>query len=98
MESHEVYIEGQRLDRGPGRPAEDSWGYSFPIVVRDRTARGLPKREIVPSSGTRIPASSFKNVLFPDPLGPMTPTIWPPEIATLNRWNTGRSRCPDRGE
>ena len=34
MESHEVYIEGQRLDRGPGRPAEDSWGYSFPIVVR----------------------------------------------------------------
>jgi acyl-CoA thioester hydrolase len=34
MESHDVYIEGQRLDRGPGAPAEDSWGYSFPIVVR----------------------------------------------------------------
>jgi acyl-CoA thioester hydrolase len=34
MESQDVYIEGQRLDRGPDTPDEDNWGYSFPIVVR----------------------------------------------------------------
>ncbi|HET7079673.1 MAG TPA: acyl-CoA thioesterase [Chloroflexia bacterium] len=34
MESHDAYIEGQRLERGPDAPDEENWGYSFPIVVR----------------------------------------------------------------
>jgi acyl-CoA thioester hydrolase len=34
MESQDIYVTGQRLDRGPDAPDEDNWGYSFPIVVR----------------------------------------------------------------
>jgi hypothetical protein len=41
------------------------------------SAEMRPSTFTVPSEGLVIPATSFKSVLFPDPLRPMTPSVRP---------------------
>src|SRR6185436_6595255 len=52
--------------------------------VRSRSAK-----RITPVSGMSAPAMHFMRVLFPDPLGPMSPWIWP---ASTRRSTPARAR------
>ena len=47
---------------------------------RDMDAMGTPSSDTVPLVGASVPLSSRTSVVFPEPFGPMSPTIVPRRI------------------
>ena len=61
------------------RPVNSGWKPAPSSSSADRR----PSTVAVPSSGRRMPASTFSSVLLPEPLPPMIPKVEP--------WGTSRS-------
>ena len=62
----EVFIQGGLLNEGAHLGRDVS-----------RSAASAPKTVIVPSVGWDSPVMDFIMVVFPEPLGPSSPTTWP---------------------
>ena len=56
----------------------------------------LPSTSITPSDGSRIPASTWRSVLLPAPLGPMTPSDSPWTIENETSRSAQKSGSPVR--
>ena len=65
------------------------------MVARSSLAVSWPSRVIRPSAGASSPASSFSNVVLPDPLGPSTPSRLPFGMVMLTSWSTTRAPYPN---
>jgi hypothetical protein len=58
-----------------------------------------PFTSTVPVVGRRIPVRIFSSVDFPDPLCPISPTVWPAGISrstSRRAWNGSAVPCPIR--
>ncbi len=68
--------------------------FSLPVrsgwnpMLSSRMLATLPLTSTSPSSGTRMPETSFRKVLFPAPFLPMMPTTSPLRISRLTSWKT----------
>jgi hypothetical protein len=79
------------------RPEISGWN----PAPSSRSAASLPSTQTRPDVGRTIPARSFKSVDFPDPFGPITPTVSPastPKETSVNAGtNSSRRPSPSAG-
>ena len=65
-------------------PVKSGWN----PMLSSRMLATFPSTSTSPSSGSRMPDTSFRKVLFPTPLRPMTPTTSPLCMSRLTSWKT----------